>query len=232
MAEIKPKYDTSRAFLLLTYAMYHKLDEAKHHKGNCLNVVLSLLKYAWKKNNYECGLRHSKIAIDTGLSRSTIYRTLLLLADLTVIKMIKGRSGKTYVINSAFLNTEKTTMYKSDTRMYKSDTSNVSDRPTLEEQYNTLTNIEKIIRKGLAKDLAIKELSSLPLKELQEDKKNAYYCTLAIALKKDNERVNFVPIEKILSTLKGTAKKSNSRYIEKCNFNKRNNLDYKGNPKL
>jgi hypothetical protein len=42
---------------------------------------------------------------------------------------------------------------------------------------------------------------------------------------------NLVPTDKILASLRNTTKKSNSRYVEKVEYNKRNNLDYKGNPK-
>jgi hypothetical protein len=95
---------------------------------------------------------------------------------------------------------------------------------------NTL--IEKIMKKGLAKDAIIKELSELPTEELKSDKTNIYYCNLAIALKEELLREkNLVPTEKILASLRNTTKKSNSRYIEKVEYNKRNNLDYKGNPK-
>jgi hypothetical protein len=48
---------------------------------------------------------------------------------------------------------------------------------------NTL--IEKIMKKGLAKDAIIKELSELPFEELKSDKTNIYYCNLAIALKEE-----------------------------------------------
>jgi hypothetical protein len=88
------------------------------------------------------------------------------------------------------------------------------------------------MKKGLAKDAIIKELSELPTEELKADKTNIYYCNLAIALKEELLREkNLVPTEKILASLRNTTKKSNSRYVEKVEYNKRNNLDYKGNPK-
>ena len=88
------------------------------------------------------------------------------------------------------------------------------------------------MKKGLPKDAIIKELSELPFEELKSDKTNIYYCNLAIALKEELLREkNLVPTEKILASLRNTTKKANSRYIEKVEYNKRNNLDYKGNPK-
>jgi hypothetical protein len=41
----------------------------------------------------------------------------------------------------------------------------------------------------------------------------------------------FVHPQKILNELIKIKKQSNPRYVEKVSFNKRNNLDYKGNPK-
>ena len=227
MAEIR---QNNRSFLLMTYKLYHHLDKVSGvNKSNCLNVILSLLKYAWKKNNYECGLRHSKIEQDTGLSRTTIYRSLLTLNKLNIIRMVKGKSGKTYKINTAFLHAEKNTMFKSETSMFKSETKYVSNIPTLEEQYNnnnTLSKIDKIIsdnrssKEGIVKEL----IRQCTLAELKEDKNNVYYCGLAIAEYDKERSKEFVPPEKIINALKNIKKKTNSRYIEKVNFYKKNGI--------
>jgi hypothetical protein len=42
---------------------------------------------------------------------------------------------------------------------------------------------------------------------------------------------SYVHPQKILNELIKIKKQSNPRYVEKVSFNKRNNLDYKGNPK-
>lgn len=221
----------------MTYKLYHHLDKVKGiNKSNCLNVILSLLKYAWKKNNYECGLRHSKIEQDTGLSRTTIYRSLLILGKLNIITMIKGKSGKTYKINTAFLHAEKTTMFKSETSMFKSETKYVSNIPTLEEQYNnnnTLSKINKIISDNRSsKEMIISELiKRCTLAELKEDKNNVYYCGLAIAEYDKERSKEFVPPEKIINALSNVKKNNNAFYKAKKAFNIRNNLDWKGNPK-
>ena len=47
----------SRAFLHITYKIYGHLDKLSGvKKSHALNCFLSLMKHAWKKNNYECGL--------------------------------------------------------------------------------------------------------------------------------------------------------------------------------
>jgi len=211
----------NRSFLLTTYVLYHHLDKVKGQaKSNCINVYMSIMKYAWKRNNYECGLRHSTIAKDTGLSRSTIHRTLLTLAKLNILKMIKGRSGKTYRINAAFLVPEKTGMYKSDTSMYQIDTNNVSNIQTLEEQYITLYNILKSDKDKYEK---IELLSTLPLADLQNNlKRNPYYIKEAIALKRENEKPK-VELN-AGAVMKNLAKKKNPYYAMKKAYNIRNNI--------
>jgi hypothetical protein len=231
MAEMKQKYDTSRSFLLLTYKLYNKLDELSGpSKGNCLNVILSLLKYAWKSSDYKCAVRYSTIIKDTKLSKMTVRRSCRLLEDLGIIKIKRLSSANLYSMNSTYLkaevsklNTQKAKYEHSEGTYLNSINRNINIKNTL---------IEKIMKKGLPKDAIIKELSELPFEELKSDKTNIYYCNLAIALKEELLREkNLVPTEKILASLRNTTKKSNSRYVEKVEYNKRNNLDYKGNPK-
>ena len=89
--------DTSRGFLFITYKLYHHLSKLEgEHKSHCLNVFLSVMKYAWKKNGYEARLRHETIHKDTGLCRTTIKSCLSTLNKLNVVKSFRGKSGKTY----------------------------------------------------------------------------------------------------------------------------------------
>ena len=226
----------TRGFLQLTYVLYHHLDKVSGgKKANCLSVYLSLMKYCWKSNDYRAGLRHSTIQKDTGLSRTTIHRTLLTLTKLNVISTIKGRSGKTYQINTKFVKFEKG-MFQNETSMYKNETLNVSNVKTLVETIDTITNktIEDVIRanKGNQQSI-IDSLAKLPMTDLKMDKNNPYYVKLAIQRKQElqaNEKKTYVSPQKILQALKSISKNSNPRYREKVSYNKRNNLDYKGNP--
>ena len=225
----------TRGFLQLTYILYHHLDKVGgSKKANCLSVYLSLMKYCWKSNDYRAGLRHSTIQKDTGLSRTTIHRTLLTLTKLNVISTIKGRSGKTYQINPKFVKFEKG-MYKNETSMYKNETSNVSNVKTLVETLIYSNTIEEIIKNNRGnKQSIIDNLAKLPLTDLKMDKNNPYYVKLAIQRKEElavNEKKTYVPPQKILQALKSISKNSNPRYREKVSYNKRNNLDYKGNAK-
>ena len=225
----------TRGFLQLTYILYHHLDKVGgSKKANCLSVYLSLMKYCWKSNDYRAGLRHSTIEKDTKLSRTTIHRTLLTLTKLNVISTIKGRSGKTYQINPKFVKFEKG-MYKNETSMYKNETLNVSNVQTLVESLVYSNTIEEIIKNNRGnKQSIIDNLAKLPMTDLKMDKNNPYYVKLAIQRKEElaaNEKKTYVSPQKILQALKSISKNSNPRYREKVSYNKRNNLDYKGNAK-
>ncbi len=229
--------NNSRAFLHITYKLYGHLDKLSGtKKSNCLNCYLSLMKHAWKKNNYECGLRYSTVVKETKLSRITVRRTLDTLEKLHVISTVRGRSGKTYKINQLFLKTESDSsiIYTNNNKKYKIDHSNVYKRAVLEETIY-INNIENIIRDNRGNmDSLILNLSKLPPEELNSDTKNPYYVKLAIEKKAELDReskATYVNPHKIINELAKISKNSNPRYREKVAFNKRNNLDYKGRPK-
>ena len=231
----------SRAFLHITYKIYGHLDKLSGvKKSHALNCFLSLMKHAWKKNNYECGLRYSTVVAETKLSRITVRRTLDTLEKLNVISTVRGRSGKTYKINQLFIKTESDSsiLYTNKNKMYKKEQSDVYKRAVLVEALNTIdkgNNIEKIIRDNRGDmDSLILNLSKLPLSELKSDTKNPYYIKLAIEKKAELDReskATYVNPHKIINELTKISKNSNPRYREKVAFNKRNNLDYKGRPK-
>jgi hypothetical protein len=193
------------------------------------------MKHAWKKNNYECGLRYSTVVKETKLSRITVRRTLDTLEKLHVISTVRGRSGKTYKINQLFLKTESDSsiIYNNKNKKYKIDHSNVYKRAVLEETIY-INNIDKIIRDNRNdKDSLILNLSKLPLSELKLDTNNPYYIKLAIEKKAELDReskATYVHPQKIINELTKIKKNSNPKYREKVEFNKRNNLDYKGRP--
>ena len=228
--------NNSRAFLHITYKLYGHLDKLSGvKKSNCINCYLSLMKHAWKKNNYECGLRYSTIAKETKLSRITVRRTLDTLEKLHIISTVRGRSGKTYKINQIFIKTESdgSILYTNNNKMYKKDHSDVYKRSVLVEALNN--NIEAIIRDNRGDmDSLILNLSKLPLTDLNSDTNNPYYIKLAKEKKAELDReskATYVHPQKIINELTKIKKNSNPRYREKVEFNKRNNLDYKGRPK-
>ena len=218
--------DTSRGFLFITYKLYHHLNKLEgEHKSHCLNVFLSVMKYAWKKNGYEARLRHETIHKDTGLCRTTIKKCLSTLNKLNVVKSFRGKSGKTYIVNEVFLKAEK---------LYE-----IAVKPTQDSRFTTTleetiynNKIDEIIGKNKGNlDDTINQLSTLPLPDLKSDTKNVYYCKLAIKRKEELARQkNLVDPKIIQRELKKITKENNFAYKRKKEYNIRNNLDYKGNP--
>ena len=224
--------NVSRGFLHITYKLYHHLDLVDgERKSHCLNVFLSVMKYAWKKNGYKAGLRHETIHKDTGLCRTTIKSCLETLNKLNIVKSVRGRSGKTYLVNETFLRAEK--LYE-PTQIAVKPTQDSRFTATLEETLS-INNIGKIV-KSFAGDTEkiLDELSKLPLDELKAETVNVYLCKQAIQRKEDKEReskATYVNADKILSALSKIKKQANPRYREKVEYNKRNNLNWKGEPK-
>jgi len=217
--------NTSRGFLHITYKLYHHLDLIDgERKSHCLNVFLSVMKYAWKKNGYKADLRHETIHKDTGLCRTTIKSCLETLNKLNIVKSIRGRSGKTYIVNEIFLKAEKT--YE-PTQIAVKPTPDSRFTATLEETIY-INNIGKIV-KSFAGDTPkiLDELSKLPLDELKQETVNVYLCKQAIQLKEDKEReskATYVSGDKILSALSKIKKETNPRYREKKAYNIRNGI--------
>ena len=227
----------TRGFLHITYKIYHHLDIIDgEQKSHCLNVFLAVMKYAWKKNGYKAGLRHSTLAKDTGLCRTTVKSCLQTLNKLNIVKAIRGRSGKTYVVNEVFLKAEK--LYDSEIAVKTTPDSRFT--ATLEEALyiNRKDNNSKITRIILScngsKEDSVKKLKTLPTPELLkaiELKDNIYYCKLALEEKNSEGKGKLVDPQIIVNSLKKISKESNFAYKKKKEFNIRNNLDYKGRPK-
>jgi predicted transcriptional regulator len=217
--------NVSRGFLHITYKLYHHLDILDGvKKSYCLNVFLSVMKYAWKKNGYKAQLRHETIHKDTGLCRTTIKDCLETLNKLNIIKAIRGRSGKTYIVNEVFLRAEK--LYE-QTQIAVSPTPDSRNTTTLEETLS-INTIGKIVKSFAGdKERIIDELSKLPTEELKAETVNVYLCKQALQLKEDKEReskANYVSSDKILSALSRIKKETNPRYVEKKNYNIRNGI--------
>jgi len=215
--------DTSRGFLFITYKLYHHLSKLEgEHKSHCLNVFLSVMKYAWKKNGYEARLRHETIHKDTGLCRTTIKKCLSTLNKLNVVKSFRGKSGKTYIVNEVFLKAEKLFTNSKIATIY---TEHSRKTPTLIEQ-NTLSTTDKIISKNKGNlDDTINELATLPLPDLKSDTKNVYYCKLAIERKEELARQkNLVDPRIIKRELRKITKEKNFAYKRKKEFYIKNGI--------
>jgi len=220
--------NTSRGFLHVTYKVYHHLDLVDgEKKSHCLNVLLSVMKYAWKKNGYKAQLRHETIHKDTGLCRTTIKSCLETLNKLNIVKSIRGKSGKTYIVNEVFLKVEKTYENFNKSEIAVKPTQDSRFTATLEEEIS-INTIGKIVKSFAGdKERIIDELSKLPTDELKAETVNVYLAKQALQRKEDNEReskANYVSSDKILSALSRIKKETNPRYVEKKNYNIRNGI--------
>jgi len=215
--------DTSRGFLFITYKLYHHLNKLDgEHKSHCLNVFLSVMKYAWKKNGYEARLRHETIHKDTGLCRTTIKSCLSTLNKLNVVKSFRGKSGKTYIVNEVFLKAEK--LYD-NVKIAVKQSYDSRFTTTLEETiYNN--KIDEIIGKNKGNlDSIIDSLATLPAETLKSDTKNVYYCKLAIERKEELARQkNLVDPRIIQRELKKITKEKNFAYKRKKEYNIKNGI--------
>lgn len=214
----------NRSFLLTTYVLYHHLDKVKGQaKAQCLSVYLSLMKYAWKSKGYVCAVRYSTIEKDTLLSKMTVRRSISTLAKLNIIKVKRLASANEYKINPTFLIEEKYT--REHTKVYDRTLRGIRENTINKNNINNIqyTNIDKIIANGNDKDSIVRQLAdTIALPDLLSDKRNVYYCKLAIALKEENDKPK---VE--LNTgavLKKLAKEKNPQYSMKKNYNIRNNI--------
>ena len=118
--------------------------------------------------------------------------------------------------------------------MSKSELPNAQIRATLVDTLEVYT-IENIIRDNRGNQQSIVDnLAKLPLAELNSDTNNPYYIKLAKERKAELDReskASYVHPQKILTELSKISKNNNPRYKEKVEYNKRNNLDWKGRPK-
>ena len=219
-----------RGFLHITYKLYAFLDKLSGPaKGRALNVYLSLMKYAWKMNNYRCDLRHSTIVKDTNLSRNSVKAALNSLAKLNIIKIKKGRSGCTYSVNEKFLKSE---MSNFDSKVSNSDTkvSNIGyiRRNNTNTIIGEVKEVKDIIEKGYDKEKSLELLSVLPLPVLNKSIENnymIYYCKLAKERKLDAEKNrNLVDPKTIAAAVRNVAKQTNTRYRQVKAYNIKNGI--------
>lgn len=240
--------DTSRGFLLLTYKLYGYFNNKVSGvvKSNCINVYLSLMKYAWKTNGYKCSIRYSTIVKDTGCSKMTVRRTINTLNKLNIISVKRLPSANEYQINTNFLRFEGVSKLNTHSSKGGIKVNTHYDKGGIKLNsiyrsnniYNnnrSSSKVDEIISANMGdQNNIINKLSELDLDDLKSDTNNVYYCKLAIERKEDLAReknTNFVHPNKIINELTKIKKLSNPRYREKVEYNKRNNLDYKGRPK-
>jgi len=189
-------------------------------RSYCLSILICLLKFLNSKT-LQCYPRVQTLVSMTGLSKRSIFRCLTLLVKANIISKKRLKSTSLYTLNSNYVVSLR--HLDMPIRHHLVPVSHVLEEPISITNYNN--KVDEIISRGLPKELLIEQLSVLPLTDLENDKKNIWFCKLAIEKKKELAvQKNLVPTHKILSAIKNISKKSNHRYVEKVQYNKRNKI--------
>ena len=198
----------------------------KQRRMSALSVLLILLKYVNSKTG-KCYPRIQTICDHLGCGRNVVSNALQDLTLNNIITKKKLSSTNLYHINSMYIVGFKSADYNLNTAVYNLNNSYLKSKDINKTNSNitnsSITKVDEIISRGLPKDTMINNLALLPLEELKQSMKNhPYYIPKAIERKEELERSkNLVPVEKILSSLKNTGKKTNSGYKYTVSKNKK-----------
>ena len=229
VAEIRQKYEQHIRLATKLFEDKNFLAIPKSKKMACLSVLTILLKYVNAKTG-KCYPRIQTICDHLGCGRNTVSNALNLLVEHNIITRKRLSSTNLYEIKPLYIVGFRSDVYNKDTDVCVVNNRYVKYKDIIKtnsiKQTLITTKVDEIINRGLSKDVMINNLALLPLEELKQSiKKHPYYIPKAIERKEELDRQkNLVPVEKILNVLKNVSKKSNSRYVEKVNFNKRNGI--------
>lgn len=218
---------------------------AGRNKADCLAILVVLLRYSNQKTG-ECYPRLSLMHSLLGLSKATIYRRIKLMVSLGLLKKKRLSSTNLYKLNP-FLMVGSSQADRSDKSgglisavRLTGINKNIEFKYFNKNNYNNKMDnkIDNIVNdRNIDKDNKIIKLASLSLAELKECISNhPYYIRKAIELKEQELRdARAVPkhiVEQAMTAaVSKTIKNRSAAYKAKVEYNKRNNLDWKGNPK-
>jgi hypothetical protein len=237
VAEIRQKYEQHIRLATKLFEDKNFLAIPKSKKMACLSVLTILLKYVNAKTG-KCYPRIQTICDHLGCGRNTVSNALNLLVEHNIITRKRLSSTNLYEIKPLYIVGFRSDVYNKDTDVCVVNNRYVKYKDIIKtnsiKQTLITTKVDEIINRGLSKDVMINNLALLPLEELKQSiKKHPYYIPKAIERKEELDRQkNLVPVEKVLNALKNVGgKKSNAFYRAKIDYNKKNSLDWKGNPK-
>jgi len=215
---------------------------AEERKAQCLAILLVLLRFANPKTG-SCYPRYSKIKNMIGLSRMTLYRCIRLMIDAKLLIKRRLSSTNLYTLAPIMLVNDVSNRYEVVSNRYLSGIHKVSINKTninktiLIKNGMSINKIDKIVNsKDIDKQTKIIELASVPLAELQSYySKHPYYIQQAIEYQEQELRdARAVPkhiVEQAMTAaVSKNAKNRSFNYRKKIEFNKRNGLNWKGEP--
>jgi hypothetical protein len=217
---------------------------AEERKAQCLAILLVLLRFANPKTG-SCYPRYSKIKDMIGLSRMTLYRCIRLMIDAKLLIKRRLSSTNLYTLAPIMLVNDVSNRYEVVSNRYLSGIHKVSinktsiNKTVLIDSVSNINKIDKIVNsKDIDKQTKIIELASVPLAELQSYyNKHPYYIQQAIEYQEQELRdARAVPkhiVEQAMTAaVSKNAKNRSFNYRKKIEYNKRNNLDWQGKPKV
>jgi len=215
---------------------------AEERKAQCLAILLVLLRFANPKTG-SCYPRYSKIKNMIGLSRMTLYRCIRLMIDAKLLIKRRLSSTNLYTLAPIMLVNDVSNRYEVVSNRYLSGIHKVSINKTninktiLIKNGMSINKIDKIVNsKDIDKQTKIIELASVPLAELQSYySKHPYYIQQAIEYQEQELRDKIAVPKHIVeqamtAAVSKNAKNRSFNYRKKIEFNKRNGLNWKGEP--
>jgi hypothetical protein len=222
---------------------------ADNRKPYALAIIVMLLKYVNQKKG-ECFPRYAKIRKDLGCSKKTLTNYMHLLSTAGLIKIRRLSSTNLYTINPILLVNEVYEVQGVGNMVHISGVPNAHINKTyLKEHIERTSNnkmnkidinkVDKIINsKDIDKQTKIIELASVPLPELKQCiDKHPYYVQKAIEYQEQELRdkrslPKHIVDQAMTAAVLKNAKNRSFNYRKKIEFNKRNNLDWQGKPKV
>jgi len=227
---------------LFDYAGYKGL--ADNRKPYALAIIVMLLKYVNQKKG-ECFPRYAKIRKDLGCSKKTLTNYMHLLSTAGLIKIRRLSSTNLYTINPILLVNEVNLVHGVGNMVHISGVPNAHINKTYLNKHivltknNKMNKIDKIVNsKEIDKQTKIIELASVPLPELKQCiDKHPYYVQKAIEYQEQELRdkrslPKHIVEQAMTAAVSKNAKNRSFNYRKKIEFNKRNNLDWQGKPKV
>lgn len=216
-------------------------------KGDCLSILIVLLRFT----NFRTGLcypRYSKIKELTGYSESKIKIIINILVRHSFIMKKRLSSSNLYMINPEFIHksirsdSQNITGDSQNLPIRQSDSSSINKTNIIKTSIIELSNknrIDEVINnRNIDKESKILKLAILPLPELKQCiSKHPYYIRKAIEHKEQELREKrtlpkHIVDQAITAAVSKTIKNRSAAYKAKVEYNKRNNLDWQGKPKV
>ncbi len=217
---------------------------ADNRKPYALAIIVMLLKYVNQKKG-ECFPRYAKIRKDLGCSKKTLTNYMHLLSTAGLIKIRRLSSTNLYTINPILLVNEVNLVQGVGNMVHISGVPNAHINKTYLNKHivltknNKMNKVDRIVNsKDIDKQTKIIELASVPLPELKQCvDKHPYYVQKAIEYQeqelRDKRAVPKHIVEQAMTAaVSKTIKNRSASYKAKVEYNKRNNLDWQGKPKV